>query len=341
MKITELFKRKNSSEFDSRVFSAGEDKENAFRRSVRRLSPQDIPTKVKSDGKGKLMASAFAGSIRYMFLVLTVLIFAGSIFALGYYLSNDAREARLAEEQSEDFYQDGDFGQEVLLDFKTRANQPNPSMSDILSGNYSDVIYESGVYNEEFERARAKLYELKRQNADVWGWITVPNTNIDYPVMLTTDNEYYLYRSFYGSATSNGSIFADFLTQPNLMANRNTIIYGHNVVGSSIMFNKIVEYSREDVFRNRRIILTTVDGIYTFEVFAVYNASAKYNYYIKTDFKDDRDFITFIDTCRGLSLYQKNINITSADHILTLSTCTMRGDNQRWAVHAKLIAVSS
>ena len=82
-----------------------------------------------------------------------------------------------------------------------------------------------------------------------------------------------------------------------------------------------------------------MDGIYTYSVFSVYDTSASYNY-IQTYFSSNDAYLAFIQKCIDNSLYKKDIEITSDSSILTLSTCTVRQDNRRWAIHAVLTGIS-
>ena len=157
--------------------------------------------------------------------------------------------------------------------------------------------------------------------------------------MFSGDNDFYLKRSPTKKYNNNGSIFADGRTKAKLEDNRALVVYGHNMASTNSMFSELIEYTQEDVFNNRLVTITTLDGIYTFEVFSVYNSSAKYNY-IRTTFYSDSDFLSFVRTCDNKSLFHKDLEFTKDDMLLTLSTCTVQGDGRRWAIHAKLIAVS-
>ncbi|MBR2131590.1 MAG: class B sortase, partial [Oscillospiraceae bacterium] len=104
---------------------------------------------------------------------------------------------------------------------------------------------------------RAKLNALKTQNKDFLAWITIPNTKIDYPTVHTVDNEYYLNHSFEGDYLRAGTIFADYRNSKDLMANKNTVLYGHNMM-SGAMFSCISDFfSRSYFAENRYIYLYT------------------------------------------------------------------------------------
>lgn len=92
--------------------------------------------------------------------------------------------------------------------------------------------------------------ELARINPDVVGWIRIPNTNIDYPIVQGETNDIYLHRSFEGEETAAGSIFLDFASQKDLRG-YNSIFYGHHMRNGS-MFRDIVYYKEEEYFKEHQ-----------------------------------------------------------------------------------------
>ena len=96
---------------------------------------------------------------------------------------------------------------------------------------------------------------LAQINPDVVGWITIPDTNIDYPIVQSQDNDTYLRKSFEGESTAAGSIFLDFESQSD-MEGYNNIIYGHHMKNGS-MFKDVVEYKDEQYFRTINILKST------------------------------------------------------------------------------------
>ena len=181
--------------------------------------------------------------------------------------------------------------------------------------------------------------------------------NLDFPVsdtlngIFTADDRYhlwqiqnysdYLYTEYNGKYTRYGSIFADWRNSRSLLDNRNTIIYGHNMNTAGIMFSPLINFvTDEDAFRKQHINVIMPDGVYTYELFSIYETHPSYNY-IKTYFSSDEEFLDFCSECKRLSIYKKNVELTKDSRILTLSTCTVRGDGMRWALHAVLIGISN
>ena len=119
--------------------------------------------------------------------------------------------------------------------------------------------------------------------------------------------------------------------------NKNTIIYGHNMYYSGVMFGTLHKvankswYSKEE---NLTISFNTMYETMNWQIFSIYRV-AKTSDYLLTDFDTDQDYLDFIQLIKNRSINNFNVEVTAEDHILTLSTCS--GDNERLVVHAKLL----
>lgn len=178
-------------------------------------------------------------------------------------------------------------------------------------------------------------------NSDMAAWLHIPDTNIDYPVMWTPDNEeYYLRRSFDGSKNSNGCLILD--TDSSLEPlTTNLIIHGHNMK-SGAMFGKLTDYENEVFCQEHRIItLYTPEIQRNYEVIAVFRSQV----YKKSDrvfkfykfFQADtaEEFDDFYQNIKVLSLYDTGVTAEFGDCFLTLSTCSYHVENGRFVVVAK------
>ena len=180
--------------------------------------------------------------------------------------------------------------------------------------------------------------ELLKENKDTVGWLIVNNTNINYPVVQTKDNDYYLKHAFDKSKNSAGWVFADFRDDFENLS-RNTVIYGHGRK-DKVMFGSLNDslnakwYTNED---NQIIQLSTIKYNTMWQIFSIYKIQAE-SYYISTDFTSDSSFETFINTMKERSIYDFNVDVTKTDKLLTLSTCF---DNKgiRTVVQAKLVKI--
>ena len=189
-----------------------------------------------------------------------------------------------------------------------------------------------------FQRVRVYLETLRNQNSDLIGYIKINGTAISYPVVQTTNNDYYLEHGFDKQVLNAGTIFADCRNHPEIKKNKNLILYGHNFKNGA-MFHELDNYLQEEFFMNTDIEISTLDGIYTFRVFAAYKTPVKYPYYT-IDFNDSESFLKFCQEIEAKSIYHKEgITFSEDDTLLTLSTCVNGQSNYRYAIHAKLVSV--
>lgn len=223
------------------------------------------------------------------------------------------------------------------------AGVESPTLSDMTSirngmeamEQTEENVHEEKEYNEELEKMRAGLASLARINPDVYGWISIAGTNINYPLVQGDDNDYYLNHAYTGDYLPIGSIFVDYRCEESITRNFNTVIYGHNIT-TGTMFHDVVKFFKDDYFDNTYIYIYTSDGIYVYEPFSIYETRYDYNYF-RTGFTSADDFIEFAGELAGNSSKKKEVTFTENDRIITLSTCTNGAYYSRYALHAKLI----
>lgn len=183
------------------------------------------------------------------------------------------------------------------------------------------------------------IMELQRQNSDTVGWINVNNTNINYPFVHTTNNDFYLNHSFDKSYNDAGWLFLDYRNNIEF-SDRNNIIYGHSRLDKT-MFGSLSRVLKSEWYSNKdnHIIRLSLDNENTlWQIFSVYKIEAE-TYYITTNFNSDNEYVEFLNTIKNRSLYNFGANLNKNDKILTLSTCY--SDTERTVVHARLIKRSS
>jgi sortase B len=176
---------------------------------------------------------------------------------------------------------------------------------------------------------------LKKINPDVAGWISVEATEMDYPVVRGKDNNFYLDHLFTGERNKMGSIFMDYRNNSDF-SDKNTIIYGHNMKNGS-MFASLNRYKEQNYYNNYpRMLLNTPFGDFTIELFAGIVVDGNYES-IRFDFKDDHDFLKYIDSLKKKSTFESNTIVQGNDRIVTLCTCSYEFGNARYALFGKLI----
>lgn len=192
------------------------------------------------------------------------------------------------------------------------------------------------VYDIQYEKVFSTLQEI---NKDTVGWLTVNNTRIDYPVVQAKDNDYYLRRDYYQNKNRHGWIFMDYRNNPDEL-NENTIIYGHNLANQT-MFGTL-RYALNSYWykksANQIITFNTPNENMKFQIFSIYTIPTT-NDYLDITFPTTDAYQSYIDLVKGRSIYDFNIEVTTGDKILTLSTCA-NGNDKRLVIHAKLIKES-
>ena len=194
--------------------------------------------------------------------------------------------------------------------------------------------------------------DLRKMNEDIIGWITVPGTNIDYPVVKAPDekDEFYLKHNIEKKSDRNGTIFADYeLKLEYKKKNQNIVLFGHHM-RSGIMFNNLMKYdpftSGTEFYKTFPVL--TFNTIYEpgqWVVFGVMKINAnikpqlankqdnpKFFGFIESEFNEEKgEFTKFIKDLRDRSLLDTTscVQITTEDELLLLSTCSYEYDNYR------------
>lgn len=179
-------------------------------------------------------------------------------------------------------------------------------------------------------------------NKKLIGWVKIDDTYIDYPVLQTSNNEYYLDHNFDQEQDKNGSIFLD-KNCTILPRNTNLIIYGHHM-RSGRMFGQLTRYSSEDFYEEHKLI--QFDTIYekgTYEIMYVFRSKIyeesviTFKYYQFFDAASEIEFNSYMREMAEMSLYDTGVTAEFGDELLTLSTCDYYTDYGRFVVVAKKI----
>ena len=178
--------------------------------------------------------------------------------------------------------------------------------------------------------------ELLVKNPDTVGWIQVKGTNINYPIVQTTDNSYYLTHAFDRTKNEAGWVFMDYRNDA-VNFNQNTILYAHSRLTGSMFgsLKNILESSWYTNKNNHIIRLSTPTENTMWQVFSVYTIP-KESYYITPNFNSNEAYQEFINTMKSRSEVEFSAEVNTNDKILTLSTCKDNFGN-RVVMHAKLI----
>lgn len=180
--------------------------------------------------------------------------------------------------------------------------------------------------------------DLLAENPDFVGWITIPGTNIDYPVVQTPEDEqFYLRKDFYGNKSTAGTIFCSAdsdLATPSM----NIVIYGHHMRAGT-MFAQLDGYREKDFYEQHRYI--QFNTLYNYGVYEVIGAfetdlhSDTYPYYNFINGTEE-EYDEFIENLRNLTPYY-TCDSEYGDQFITLSTCSYHTSNARYVVVAKKV----
>ena len=232
------------------------------------------------------------------------------------------------------------IGFKIYYDY--RSSKDVNELYDVVNLiNEPDINVEATEEQKKDEGEQVKVIEaltedfdkLKSINSDTVGWLKVANTNVNYPVVQTTDNDYYLNYNFYKRKNYNGWIFMDYRNSIETL-NDNTIIYGHN----GTMFGSLKNTLKEKWYKNPTNQIISFNTLYAklrYKIFAIYVTTPDFDYLVNNYMSDD-NYTKFLEEIKARSIYDFNVEVTNEDKILTLSTCAESGA-KRIVIHAKLI----
>lgn len=187
----------------------------------------------------------------------------------------------------------------------------------------------------KFSLDEVSIASLKNTNSDTVAWISVSGTNINYPIVQTDNNDFYLNHTFDKSFKMTGWTFMDYRNSSD-MSDDNTIFYGHNLLNDT-SFGSIAKIFSNDWLNksDKSIVIITEEKKYVYRIFSAYYTDPNTDYLVTNFYynSDKEEFLNKIKSSSIVSLDNSDVNVDS--RIITLSTCT--DDNKgRKVVHAVL-----
>lgn len=174
--------------------------------------------------------------------------------------------------------------------------------------------------------------ELKSINSDYKMWIQIENTNINYPVVQGSDNDYYLKHNFRKESNISGTVFVE--SANDIDNDKNIILYGHNMRNGT-MFNNITNYKEESFFNeDNKINIIMNNTLYEYEVFSVYVKNVS-EVNLAIGFANEDEFINYAYNEADESLYKKDVDFSAEDNLITLVTCSYEFTDARTIVVAR------
>ena len=231
------------------------------------------------------------------------------------------------------------FNARTSMDYETLASLKG---SDVLANapKANEIsLHKTGFQLPDVLDEYKTLYE---KNKKLIGWLKIDDTNIDYPVMQTSNNEYYLDHNYNQEYDKNGSIFmdCDCRVYPR---STNLILYGHHMKSGN-MFGQLQKYAKESYGKKHSVI--QFDTIYekgTYQVMYVFRSQVYndtdvvFKYYQFLDANSEDEFNYYMKEMAALSLYDTGVTAAYGDDLLTLSTCDHSQTDGRFVVVAKRI----
>ena len=230
------------------------------------------------------------------------------------------------------------------------AARNNASYEQLAALKGSDVLVDAKDKNDfAIHKTAVQLPDvldeyktLYEKNKKLIGWLKIDETIIDYPVMQTGDNSYYLEHNFNQEYDKNGSLFLDYNCSI-YPRSTNLIIYGHHMK-SGQMFGQLQKYAKQSYGEKHSII--TFDSIYekaTYQVMYVFRSQVYneddlvFKYYQFIDANSEKEFDSYMNEMAKMSLYDTGVTASYGDSLLTLSTCDNSQTDGRFVVVAKRI----
>ena len=250
-------------------------------------------------------------------VVLVVVIVACGLW-LGYYAVDSQHQKQTYQTLAEDF----------LLE----EPESSLSLAENDSPEQSSTTQET-VVTLTTAPPRHDLAALQSENPDCVGWLTIPDTSVDYPIVWTpNDPEHYLRRDFYDSYASGGTPFLDGRNEAQAKG-QNLIVYGHNMLDGT-MFKPVLQYFTPNFQVTHEDIYLELDNSqYHYQVLAALETNTRSPVYTYTDLSDAAEMEGF----RAMLLEETGLDaIPQTEGYLTLSTCNDQGGNSRVLVVAAL-----
>lgn len=272
-------------------------------------------------------------SIRLIIHIVCIVGVFSCVAWLVWYLVSLHNNEKLMEDLEDNYVMTLDSSNTASADMSESTPEPNL---------FGDRVYPDFT-GLDVPRLELDFDGLQEINPDVYAWLYVPDTAINYPVVQRAgDADYYLQRDLQGNSSTAGTLFTQYYNHKDWLDNL-TVIYGHNMRDGS-MFASLHYFEDSKFFQEHPYIY-----IYTPEYTLVYQVFAAYEYsdvhlLLNYTMNDYDSFALYLDQVLSQDGLNVNINqdleVTADDRVLTLSTCVggNRGEH-RYLVQAKLTAV--
>lgn len=276
-----------------------------------------------------------------IYKLFTVLLAAILLVIVGYMLRNWIVE-RNAQKQYEDLAESVNRLQNQVSDNAiTSAGDRQDASTEEMETEGTQDESDSAIAGVDIPQKQLDWNELAKVNPDIYAWIYIPGTQVDYPVLQhPTDNTYYLNYNMNGTRGYPGCIYTEKENSKDFtdFTDFNTIMYGHNMRNKT-MFETLHYYEDKAFFvNNPYVYVYRGDRVLVYEIFAAYIAGNEHILY-SYDFQTQEGRQNYVDQIeKGTSgNLRDDVEVTADSHILTLSTCISGKAKNRYLVQAVLL----
>ena len=265
-----------------------------------------------------------------LIILFSCVLVVSSIFAIRYFINSNQQKNRY--EQLATIYGEPTYDRPVISD------EPDTTLPTTDPNALVQVTDPKTGETVSLLPAFAELYTT---NPDIVGWLSIPGTEISYPVMHTPDREnFYLTHDFDGQESAHGCLYARDVCNV-FTPSDNITIYGHRMKDGS-MFARLDKYMDKSFYEeNPYIFFDTLTELHTYQIISVFLTTASvgegFSYHTFVDAGNEAEYNSFVDTCKDLSLYDTGVDAQYGDKLITLSTCEYSQTNGRLVVVAKRI----
>lgn len=269
-------------------------------------------------------------------------IFISIAATLLYYSFSDYREYDRGDETYHDLAEevidsdDTDNRGTAVYEKESEGSDENPGPHS-ATGQQDDVAEgkPETLIKDQTDLPTIDFEALKAINGDVIGWIYAPDSEINYPIVKGSDDEFYLDHLFDGSKNKNGCLFVEQKNNPDF-SDDNTVIYGHNMASGSMLAG-ILRYEKKGyIDTHPYMFIFTEDKNYRMEILSGYVTEPESEAY-KIRLGGAEGFRQWILDVAKKSAFNVNMKLTTKDRMVTLSTCSYEYKNARFVLHGRLV----
>ena len=272
---------------------------------------------------------------------LLILVFVVVFLVSGFFLGRYWLRSRQSQQQFDELTQLMEQARPTMPQIPQQEDLPEQTAaSEEGTEPPSELVSVIDPKTGETVQILPEYVPLYERNSDLVGWIAIPDTNINYPVVQSPDRpDHYLYRDFYGEDSTHGCIYAREACDVQTPSD-NVVIYGHRMKDGS-MFNNLLHYEKQSYYEAHKYIqFDNLQEHHVYEIMAVFKTVATasgFDYHLFVDAFDEADFADFVAQCKAMSLYETGVSAEYGDKLITLSTCEYSQDNGRMVIVAKRI----